>query len=1122
MRLNYPEVLPISAHRAEIVKAIVENQVVVVVGETGSGKSTQIPKMILEALAQTHQTDPEIADFKIACTQPRRLAAVSIGSWIAQEMGVVLGQEVGYKIRFDDETVAGTEITICTDGILLQEMKGDDLLSRYSAILVDEAHERNLNIDFLLGLIRDIQTRRVARGLEALKILVTSATVDAGKFADFFRELNGESEVPVINVSGRLFPVEIKYNPVTAKEDIYKKIAAMIGEIAGLREQGDVLIFMPGESEIFGTIREIEMLGQKRIKCLPLYSRLTMDEQELIYKDWPGQMKVVIATNIAETSLTVPGIKYVFDPGVARMTDFNFKTGIGSLEIKEISQASAVQRAGRAGRVQAGICIRLYSEEEFEAREKYTKPEIQRSDLSSVVLHMILIGIKDVQHFNFIDAPEPRAFRNAITNLQELGAIDAAMNLTDLGLRMAHLPLEPRISAMLLAAEKYNCVQEIAVIASSLSVKDPFVRPKDEEDEADRAKRVFQRLAMGQSGSYRIMKVRRGKKIVRKKVYDQSDQKILASDLVVFLVVWNKLQSMFTDIERERFCKMNYINHKVFQEIEQIYRQLLDTLKTFAGEEFSRYIPQEGQTDLSVSLNNSEGILKSIASGFIQNLCESAGKQAYKSRNVENIYIHPGSILFNISPAWCVSAEIVETTKLFARNNTAVDPKWFEEIAPQLCQIKKGNIFFDAREGRVMREEEVYFRDMCIVKARLVDVAAKDKTQAQDYFVREALVRRAMARQFPWLNDNEKVVQKLKVYASKLKNGALDLSAGGRLQEWYIGKARAAGIWLTSGKEVNLLLSRKGPEYLKLVVDDFISAGERAELDKLFPQEMYLNGERHEIKYFYDDYRFPEGPVMSFSVQQLIDLDDDKFRAALAGINPDFAPHLVVSGGEPFGAVIAEGDNLDEIRAEVDSWNMKKFWKKIRREEEVKGIRVDEILHYLDGVLKRVEIGHSLFFGAGPNSICYAYSGLRMDGRKVIKTIFESREIAVQSTRQVVRELFLVQVKSNFYFKESEILGLESVAGTAASDLDWPDILSKALWLRLDLEATLSAEDLHDVSKVKEVLEKKRLELSGLKLDLLASAGEAVKLINKLSSSDRKADLEKVIALKSELNIGNI
>ncbi len=1082
MKFKYSEELPISKHREQIVSAIADNQVVVVVGETGSGKSTQIPKMILEALAQMDKTDPEFSQFKIACTQPRRIAATSISSWIAKDLEVELGKEVGYKIRFDDDTTKGTLITICTDGILLQEMKSDNLLSNYDAVLVDEAHERNLNIDFLLGLLKDIQARRLERGLRPLKILVTSATVDSQKFVNFFAELNGEQEIPVINVSGRMYPVDIKFQPVDYHENLYKKIAKIIDGIVNSPKSGDVLIFMPGEAEIFSTIRAIDFLSLKNVKCLPLYSRLSMEDQQEIYDPYDG-VKIVISTNIAETSLTVPGIKYVIDSGLARIKDFNFHTGIGSLEVKKVSKASSIQRTGRAGRIAPGVCIRLFAEEDFEEREAYTKPEIQRSDLASVVLHMVLIGIHDVYNFNFIDLPDMGAFRSAFKVLHELGALDSANNLTDLGRKMAHLPLEPRISSMLLAAERYNCVRQVAVIASSLSVKDPFLRPNGEEDEADSAKRYFQKLA-GRSGrKYKMIKVRKGRRMIRKKVPIKLDQgSSYVSDLVVFLHVWNKIKSIEGREAREQFCEQNYLNFQVIDEIEQIYHQLLDTLHTFAGQEFEKYL-HGSNGDLQMDLTNVEGIVKSISAGLIQNICESANGQSYRSGRANDILIHPGSALFGLNPKWFVSAEIVETTRLYARNNTVVDPEWFEEVAPYLCTYKYGDLYYDRKLKKTVREEDVFFKGHRIIRKRITTVRQKDRYQAFEFFVREALVKKGLIGKYDFVAKNERVRKELEEYAAMTKNEKYLIDYQ-KLFDWYVVRCTEHKIYPVSETELDSLLAIKGKDALLLKLDDFIAEEDRNSLREDFPEEIYFNGNPYKVRYFAGHYKYPDGPAICLRVQDLLDLGNRKITNIIKD-NPKFKPFIVVCNGEEFINPIVMGADLDEIRSEYDLMQLKKQWKVARREVEVKGLRGNDVLEYFQQVLEEVEIGNSIF-ASGSNLAVMGYKGLRKEGKKYLLTLFDKKEKAVVGTLEVLKDLFANIVKQNLYFTDTEKKRMISKLEKCFPYDNAVRKLEELVWQGLGIDRELiSQSKLNSQNAVKEFLESKKNHLEEVKQKIL-------------------------------------
>ncbi|MFA5828913.1 MAG: ATP-dependent RNA helicase [Candidatus Gracilibacteria bacterium] len=689
MKINFPAELPISSHSQELTQAISENDVTIIVGETGSGKSTQIPKMILEALG------PKVM---IACTQPRRIAAVSIATRIAEECEIELGTTIGYKIRFDDQTYPGTKIIICTDGILLQEIKFDFLLTKYDAIFVDEAHERSLRIDFLLGLLKDIQKKRRVQGLKALKIIIASATLDTEKFFNFFSNTH---EVPISNasgassnrhekslsvaefsVSGRMFPVDVEYHPPMEGEILSTKIAGMVEEIHSSKKVGDILIFLPGEQEISLTINAIKQFGFSDLRCMPLYGRLPMTEQTAIYGAHTKR-HVVVSTNIAETSLTVPGVTVVIDSGLARMTDFNTDTGIGSLMVEEISQASAIQRTGRAGRIEPGRCLRLYSEENFAGREPFTRPEIQRSDLADVVLQMILMGIPNIHTFEFMDPPEHASFEQALGTLYVLGAINRNEKLTETGVKMAHLPLDPKISRMLLTAEGYSCVAEVAVIASFLSLKDPFWRPFGDEEAADKSRRYFQRLGMPYPAVQSKKPFFNGRKTFHRKVFSNfGTAETFNSDLLTYLAVWKKVFTFKEDVEREQYCKNQYLDFQTLEKAKDIYQQLIETLVEFYGEEFNPHLQKlQAMLDPENLQQNAEinhvGILKSVSSGLVQNLCQRNSFGNYTSAKVDRIYIHPSSLFYSRYPKWIIAAEIVETTKRFARNVTEVDPSWF-------------------------------------------------------------------------------------------------------------------------------------------------------------------------------------------------------------------------------------------------------------------------------------------------------------------------------------------------------------------------------------------------------------------------------------------------------------
>lgn len=695
MKIHYPLELPISSHRNELISAIREKDVIIVEGETGSGKSTQIPKMISEAFE---------GKAVMACTQPRRIAAVSIAARIAEECKVEVGTAVGYRIRFDDQTYSGTKITICTDGILLQEVKFDVLLLKYDVVFVDEAHERSLRIDFLLGLLKDIQKKRRAQNLKPLTIVIASATLDTQKFFKFFDR--GSTKVSAFSVSGRMFPVEVEYLPLSYDEDIFVLIAHVVKDFHLSQKSGDILIFLPGEQEIMAAINAIMGLGFSDVVCLPLFSRLPMEEQTAIFEPHLGKRHVVVSTNIAETSLTVPGITVVIDSGLARMTDFDVRTGIGSLTVQKISQASAIQRTGRAGRIEPGKCLRLYSEEDFKKREFFTRPEIQRSDLADVVLQMILMEIPNIHSFDFIDPPQPASFEQALHTLKILGALDYREKLTELGYKMAHLPLDPKISRMLLTAEEYDCVAEVAVIASFLSLKDPFVRPFGDEDAADKARSYFQRMGM-QKAVVHSKPYWNGRKLKYRKKYAPYG-KSYNSDLLTYLALWKKIFAFQKREDQEQYCKSHYLDFQILERAQEIYQQLTETLVQFYGEEFEPHLEKlrsmmEPEQLMKNGAVDTVGILKAIASGLVQNLCRRNVYGNYTSAKADRIYIHPSSLFYNRQPQWIIATEIIETTKLFARNITEVDSNWFPQNSLQQKSQKKKKRFKNYRNRKRWR-----------------------------------------------------------------------------------------------------------------------------------------------------------------------------------------------------------------------------------------------------------------------------------------------------------------------------------------------------------------------------------------------------------------------------------
>jgi len=594
----FPEELPVSGKRADIAAAISKHQVVIVCGETGSGKTTQLPKICLELGRGVHGL--------IGHTQPRRLAARTVAARIAQELNSPLGRDVGYKVRFNDNIGADSYIKLMTDGILLAETQHDRFLSAYDTIIIDEAHERSLNIDFLLGYLKQILPKR-----PDLKVIVTSATIDAQRFSEHF------DGAPVIEVSGRLYPVEIRYRPlkiVSGKdtdketlEDLEDAILDAVDDLARLPQGGDILIFLPGEREIRDTAEALRKHHPAGAEILPLYARLSAAEQERIFKPGGGR-RIVLATNVAETSLTVPGIRYVIDPGHARILRYSYRAKVERLLVENISQASANQRAGRCGRVMSGVCVRLYSEEDFASRPAYTDPEIRRSNLAAVILRMKALGLADVENFPFIEPPDSRAIADGFKLLEELNAVDERGNLTPTGQHLAKLPIDPRIARMVLAAKEEHCIKEVLIIAAALSLQDPRERPLERQQAADEKHRRHQ---------------------------DEN------SDFLAFLNLWQAYDEALKHQKSRRkltdWCRDNFLSPTRMREWRELHGQL------------HTIIAELGWRENEVAGSYDE-IHRALLAGLLGNIGFKSDAQEYDGARGIKFSIFPGSALFKKGP----------------------------------------------------------------------------------------------------------------------------------------------------------------------------------------------------------------------------------------------------------------------------------------------------------------------------------------------------------------------------------------------------------------------------------------------------------------------------------------
>ena len=703
----FPEGLPVSQRKAEIEKLLSEHQVIVVAGETGSGKTTQLPKMCLE-LGLGHLGT-------IGHTQPRRIAARSVAARIAEELQAELGDLVGYKVRFNDQISDNTQIKLMTDGILLAEIQTDRFLNQYSCLIIDEAHERSLNNDFILGYLKQLLPRR-----PDLKVIITSATIDVERFSKHF------NNAPIIEVSGRTYPVEVRYRPVADEED-QDQLQGILNAVDELQAEGrgDILIFMNGEREIRDTAEALQKQNLKHTEILPLFARLSAQEQNKIFHP-SGLNRIVLATNVAETSLTVPGIKYVIDPGTARISRYSYRTKVQRLPIEPISQASANQRKGRCGRVSEGICIRLYSEEDFNNRPEFTDPEILRTNLASVILQMTALGLDDIEAFPFVDAPDKRHIQDGVKLLEELGAFETVQTksgekrrLTTIGRQLAQLPVDPRLAKMLLSAVDFGSVYEVMIIVSALSIQDPRERPTEKQQASDEKHRRF------------------------------ADKK---SDFLAFLNLWNYVQEQQKELTKNQFrrqCQKDFLNYLRIREWQDIYQQI-------------RLAVREMGLPINSEKAEYQQIHTALLSGLLSHIgLKEAEKQQYLGARNAHFAIFPNSVLFKKQPKWVMAAELVETSKLWGRMVAEIEPEWIEPLAEHLIKKSYSEPRWSKSRGAVIADEKVTLYGVPIVAARPVNYGAIDPTVSREIFIQSALVEGDWNTKHKFFKENQRLVREV-------------------------------------------------------------------------------------------------------------------------------------------------------------------------------------------------------------------------------------------------------------------------------------------------------------------------------------------------------------------------
>ena len=825
---TFPAELPVSAKRVEIAAALSLHQVVIVCGETGSGKTTQIPKICLDL--------GRGAAGLIGHTQPRRIAARTVANRIAHELGVPLGKAVGYKVRFQDHVSEEACVKVMTDGILLAETQTDRLLAAYDTLILDEAHERSLNIDFLLGYTRQLLPKR-----PDLKLVITSATIDAERFAQHF------GGAPVVEVSGRLYPVEVRYRPLKVdpekedEEDTTDAILDAIDAVSRPGEQGDILVFLPGEREIRETAEALRKHHPAGAEILPLYSRLSAQEQDRVF-DSGGARRIVLATNVAETSLTVPRIRYVIDPGYARVNRYSYRNKVEQLLTEKISRASANQRAGRCGRVMSGVCIRLYDEEDFAKRPEFSEPEILRSSLASVILRMAALNLGHVEQFPLLDAPHPRMIADGYQLLNELGAIDAQHRLTAVGARLAKLPLDPRIGRMVLAAKQENCLAEMLVIAAALSVQDPRERPTEKQGSADLAHAQFQ------------------------------DER---SDLLSFAKMWafydEALKHRKSSRKLAEACREHFLSFLRLREWRDIHGQL-------------HALVIEMGLRLNAQPATYEQIHRALLAGLLGNIGTKSDEPGeYVGARGIRFRIHPGSGTKKQQPKWLVAAELVETTRLYARHIARVEPEWIEQVGAHLLKREYFDPHWERKPAQVTAFERLSLYGLVVNPRRRVHYGPIDPRQARELFIRGALVADEFDTRAPFLAHNRKL--RADVEALEHKSRRLDVLVDEEKVFAFYDARVPASIVNGAGFEKWLRdAEQKNPQLLFMAREDLMRHGAEGITAELYPERFKVGEVTLPLTYRFEPGHALDGVTLTVPLHLLNQIDPRRLDWLVPGL----------------------------------------------------------------------------------------------------------------------------------------------------------------------------------------------------------------------------------------------
>lgn len=1061
---TFPDDLPVVARKQEIAQAIIENQVIVLCGQTGSGKTTQLPKICLELGRGVSGL--------IGHTQPRRVAARTVAARIAQELQSPLGQAVGYKVRFSDQTSPDTFIKLMTDGILLAETQQDRLLEQYDTLIIDEAHERSLNIDFLLGYLKTVLPRR-----PDLKVIVTSATIDPLRFAEHFRDTRTGKPAPIIEVSGRTYPVDVLYRPlltdafatedsesIDEERDPLSAILDAVDELAKLDANspsaGNILIFLSSEREIRETAEALRgrPVPGGAIEVLPLYARLGPAEQQRVFGPLPSgvRRRVVLATNVAETSLTVPGIHYVIDPGFARISRYSTRTKVQRLPIEPISRASADQRKGRCGRLAPGVCIRLYAQEDFESRPEFTAPEIQRTNLAGVILQMQALKLGHIDEFPFIDPPEPHTVRDGYQTLHELGAVDLNKQVTDVGRALAKLPVDPRLGRMILAGQREDCVAEVVIIAAALSVPDPRERPIDKQQAADAAHELF-----------RVEE---------------------PSDFLSFVKLWHAYHEQLRTFTRSgvrKWCERHFLSWVRMREWLEIHHQL-HSLAIEAGlKPSARVAPYER-------------VHRALLTGLLGHVGVRGPAHEHLGPRGVKFSIWPGSALFRKSPQWIAAAEIVQTSKMYARTVAAVQPEWIEELGSHLVTRSYNDPHWDARSGRVMVNERVTLHGLTIVARRRVHFGPIDPDQSRRLFIQHALVEGQFETDAPFFAHNQRMIEQVR--RMECKSRKRDLLAGTTERfDFYAARVPAGVFSVPTFERWRQQAERHKPQLLMMTRAHLMRHLAGDITDENFPDTLQIAGLTLKLDYVFDTADSCDGVTVNVPLASLNQLPVRRFDWLVRGMllekitalikslpksirtsfvpAPEFAQKayeaLVVSDAPLTRAL---GEHLSRITGQpipADAWQERELPEYLRMnfrvvDDEGRSVMVGRDLPAIQAALAEearrslAQIPHALNrdgiakwdFGDLPQRVEVKHKGMTLSGYPAIidrgdavsLRLTDTLETARSLTRGGVRRLLVLDLASEMKYLSQQLpAGLLQRMCVAYAPLGTADDLRKQL-----------------------------------------------------------------------------